>query len=189
MKTPLNTLTSTHRPYAKVSRLPAIVRNHVNQMLYDGLSYSTIVAWLEEQEHPGFNEMNISRWREGGYQSWLAAQERRDDREFLRELARETDSDDTTFQDASIHLAQLQFFEALNRLEGADLAIMVKENRKDFIHLLKSFTYFNRLCMQRAKFRHEVQRHEKAEQRLNKPPKPCVTDENVERICDKFNLK
>ena len=131
-----------HRPYAKVSRLPAKIRNEVNEMLYDGISYTKIIAWLEEQGHPGFNEMNISRWREGGYQAWLNAQERQDHREFLRGLAEQTKSDDSTFQDASIHLAQLQFFEALNRLEGADLATRVKENRKEFIQLLKTFTQF-----------------------------------------------
>jgi len=189
MKDSLNTLTTTHRPYAKVSRLPAIIRNQVNEMLYDGVSYAKIVAWLEEQGHPAFNEMNISRWRERGYQAWLAAQERRDDRESLRELAQEADADDHTFQDATIQLAQLQFFDALNRLEGADLALLAKGNRKEFIQLLRSFTYFNRLCMQRDKFRYQVQQQEKVEQHRHPPPRPCVTDEKIEHICDKFNLK
>jgi hypothetical protein len=178
-----------HRSYAKVSRLPAKTRNQVNEMLYDGAAYTKIIAWLEEQGHPGFNEMNISRWREGGYQAWLNAQERHDHREFLRELAEQTKSDDATFQDASIHLAQLQFFEALNRLEGADLAIMVKENRKEFIQLLKTFTHFNRYCLQRQKFRHDLNQQEQAERHRNQPPKESVTDENMERICAKFNLK
>ncbi len=178
-----------HRSYAKVSRLPAKIRNHVNEMLYDGISYTKIIAWLEEQGHPGFNEMNISRWREGGYQAWLNAQERQDHREFLRELAEDTKSDDSTFQDASIHLAQLQFFEALNRLEGADLAVMVKENRKEFIQLLKTFTHFNRYCLQRQKFRNDVDRQDKAERLRDKPPKESVTDEKMEHICAKFNLK
>ena len=178
-----------HRSYAKVSRLPAKIRNQVNEMLYDGISYSKIIAWLEEQGHSGFNEMNISRWREGGYQAWLNAQERHDHREFLHELAEQTKSDDSTFQDASIHLAQLQFFEALNSLEGADLAIMVKENRKEFIQLLKTFTHFNRYCLQRQKFRNDLQQQDKAEQQRNQPPKESVSDEKMEHICTKFNLK
>src|SRR4051794_6837872 len=137
-----------HRPHGKISRLPATIRNQLNEMLYDGASYPKIVAWLEQQGYPGFNDMNVARWRERGYQMWLNAQERHDHREFLHELAEQAKSDDTTFQDAGIQLAQLQFFEALNRLEGEDLAIMVKENRKDFIHLLTTFTRFNRYCLQ-----------------------------------------
>jgi hypothetical protein len=177
------------QPKGKVARLPGKVRNQVNDFLYDGYSYTKIIGWLEEQGHPGFNEMNISRWREGGYQAWLTAQERHDHREFLHELAEQSKTGDATFQDAAIHLAQLQFFEALNRLEGADLALMVKENRKEFIQLLKTFTHFNRYCLQQEKFRHDVQQEEKAEKDRNKPPKESVTDENMERICTKFNLK
>src|SRR5689334_3042045 len=105
------------QPKGKVARLPGKVRNQVNEFLYDGYSYTRIIAWLEEQGHTGFNEMNISRWREGGYQAWLTAQERHDHREFLHELAEQSKTGDATFQDAAIHLAQLQFFEALNRLE------------------------------------------------------------------------
>jgi len=178
-----------HRSHGKVSCLPAAVRNQLNEMLYDGASYPKIDGWLEDQGHSGFNEMNICRWRERGYQAWLNTQERNDHREFLRDLAEQSKSDDTSFQDASIQLAQLQFFEALNRLEGADLAIMVKENRKEFIHLLRTFTHFNRYCLQRDKFRRDLQQQEKAEQHRNKPAKESVSDENMERICTKFNLK
>lgn len=178
-----------HRPYAKVSRLPAKIRNQLNEMLYDGISYNQIVAWLAEQGHPAFNKMNISRWRERGYQAWLTAQERHDHRDFLHELAEQAKSDDSTFEDAGIHLAQLQFFEALNRLDGADLANLVNENRREFIQLLKTFTHFNRFCLQRKKFSNDLRRQEKAEQQRHQPPKESVTDEKMEHICNKFNLK
>ena len=51
-------ITTNHGPYAKVSRLPAAVRNQVNQMLYDGLSYSHIIAWLQQQGHPAEQQRN-----------------------------------------------------------------------------------------------------------------------------------
>ena len=178
-----------HIPKGKIARLPANIRNELNEMLYDGTAYNKIVAWLEEQGHPGFNEMNISRWRERGYQAWFHAQERQDHREFLHDLADQAKPGDTAFHDAGIHLAQLQFFEALNRLEGADLALMVNENRKEFLQLLKTFTQFNRYCLHRDRFRNDVQQQEKAEQQRNMPPKESLTDENMERICAKFNLK
>ena len=178
-----------HHPKGKVARLPAKIRNEVNELLYDTTPYTKIIAWLEEQGHPGFNEMNISRWREGGYQAWLVAQERSDHREFIHELAEQTKSNDPTFQDAAIHLAQLQFFEALNRLEGADLAQMVKENRKEFIQLLKTFTHFNRYCLQRDRFRNELVQQDKAEQVRNQPSKKPLRTATMEKICDDLNLK
>src|SRR5262245_52265281 len=113
---PISVAAEPSRPKGKIARLPGTLRNQLNQWLYDGHSYAAIVSWLEQQGHPGFNEMNISRWRERGHQAWLNAQERQDHRDFLHELAEQAKSDDSTFHDASIHLAQLQFFEALNRL-------------------------------------------------------------------------
>ena len=176
-------------PKGKIARLPGKIRERVNQMLYDGHSYTKIIAWLEEEGHPGFNEMNISRWRERGYQAWPIAQERSDHREFLQELAEQSKSNDSTFQDAGIHLAQIQFFEALNSLEGVDLAAMVKENRKEFIQLLKTFTHFNRYCLQRDRSRNELSQQEKAERDRNKPPKESLSDESLTKICNKYNLK
>ena len=60
----------------KVARLPSQIRNLVNIMLNDGCSYSTIVRRLAELGHPGLTIHNISRWRKGGYEDWLAAQEK-----------------------------------------------------------------------------------------------------------------
>jgi hypothetical protein len=34
-----------------------------------------------------------------------------------------------------------------------------------------------------------VDQQDKTERQRNKPPKESVTDENMERICTKFNLK
>jgi hypothetical protein len=176
-------------PKGKVARLPANIRNQLNEMLYDGFPAPDLIAWLDQQGHPGFNEMNISRWRERGYQAWLSAQERHDHRDFLHELAQQSQSSDSAFHDAGIHLAQLQFFDALNRLEGADLAQMVKDNRKEFIQLLKTFTHFNRYCLQRDRFRSELQRHQNAQHDRNKPPKKPLCSATMEKICDDLNLK
>src|SRR5438094_1837195 len=62
----------------KVARLPNQIRNLVNTMLNDGCSYSTIVRRLAELGHPRLTVHNISRWRKGGYEDWLAAQEKFD---------------------------------------------------------------------------------------------------------------
>ena len=174
----------------KVARLPADVRDRVSQLMHDGTRYQQIIAWLAEQGHPGFTHSNLSRWRDGGYLDWLKAQERLDERDFKHELAEQhARSNDPTYHDAGVYLAQLQFFEALHRLDGAELSQLVKENRKEFIQLLKTFTHFNRYCLQRDKFRNELQQQDKAEQRRNKPVHKAITDPTLEKICNELNLK
>jgi hypothetical protein len=174
----------------KVARLPAAVRDQVSQLLHDGVRYRRIIAWLAEQSHPGFTHSNISRWKHGGYQDWLKAQERLDERDFKHELAEQhARTNDPTYHDAGVYLAQLQFFEALHRLDGAELCGLVKQNRKEFIQLLKTFTHFNRYCLQREKFRNDLQRQDKAEQSRNKPANKAITDPTLEIICDQLGLK
>src|SRR5436309_1131263 len=70
----------------KVARLPNEIRNLVNTMLNDGCPYPAIVRRLG---HPGLIVHNISRWRKGGYEDWLGAQEKSD----LEKLRAESTAD------------------------------------------------------------------------------------------------
>src|SRR5947208_2199418 len=69
---------SERRLTGKVAQLPHLVRMLVNVMLDNGFTYSTIVRRLAELGHPRLTVHNISRWRKGGYEDWLAAQEKFD---------------------------------------------------------------------------------------------------------------
>lgn len=167
----------------KVARLPAATRNQVCQMMYDGSPYRAITAWLTENGFPGLQRSNLSNWRLGGYQDWLKAQQWLEHRDFKRDLAtQQAKTDDPTFHDAGVYLAQVQFYEALNRLDGAELSQLVHENRKEFIQVLKTFTHFNRYCLHRDKFRHE-------QNKAAKPRKPPLRTASMEKICDDLNLK
>jgi hypothetical protein len=184
------TLNAVMTRQGKVARLPAALRSQVNQFMHDGTPCRKIIAWLADQGHSGFNHANLSRWKQGGFLDWLKAEERLDQRDFKHELARQqAKTNDPTFHDAAVYIAQLQFYEALNRLDGAELANLVKENRKEFIQLLKTFTHFNRYCLQREKFRSELQHKNNSERARNRTPKKAITDPTLEKICDQLNLK
>ena len=185
-----------HKRTGKVARLPKDLRDLVNHMLVDGAQYRSIIneldkhrqRWPDDVTH--FTEDNISKWHNGGYQDWLQAQERLDDREFKHDLAKEqARTDDPTYQDAGVYVAQLQFYEALNRLSGSALSEMVQKNPREFIGLLKTFTQFNRYCLQRDKFRNDVSRQQKADGEKDKPPREPVTEENFNEMCARFGLK
>src|SRR5256885_6014507 len=104
----------------KVARLPNEIRNLVNIMLNDGCSYSTIVRRLAELGHSGLTVHNISRWRKGGYEDWLAAQEKFDLEKLRAESTTEAIKefeDPSALQDASEQLAALNTFRALRELD------------------------------------------------------------------------
>jgi len=62
---------SNRSPNGKVARLPAIARQIVNDMLYNGFPYKEIISTLEAIGYPGFSHENISRWKCGFHQHWL----------------------------------------------------------------------------------------------------------------------
>src|SRR5258706_6829467 len=81
----------------KIARLPRPVREELNRRLQDGEPGTQLVAWLNEHpetkrvlagsfEGREINEQNLSDWKAGGFQDWLARQEE-------LELARELTAD------------------------------------------------------------------------------------------------
>jgi len=58
------------RRNGKVARLPKAVRDRINVMIQDGVTYLKIIERLGA-EGEGLNEDNLSNWKQGGYQDWL----------------------------------------------------------------------------------------------------------------------
>ena len=109
-----------HVRHGKVARLPNQIRNLINTMLNDGASYSAVVRRLAELGHHGFTVFNICRWRKGGYEDWLAVQEKFDLEKLRPEITTEAIKDfkdPSALQDASEQLAALNTFRALRELD------------------------------------------------------------------------
>lgn len=73
----------------KIARLPKAIRDRLNQQMRDGVPGKDLVRWLSNLNEvqdillQHFNahqitEQNLSEWRQGGYQDWLAHQDRLD---------------------------------------------------------------------------------------------------------------
>jgi hypothetical protein len=71
----------------KIARMPAAIRAEVCARLHDGQTAPKIIAWLhtlpevltvldEHFHEQPLNEQNITEWRQGGYQDWLAKREK-----------------------------------------------------------------------------------------------------------------
>jgi len=57
----------------KIARLPASVREEINRRIYDGQKGNQITSWLKAHKHADdISDSNLTQWRQGGYQDWLA---------------------------------------------------------------------------------------------------------------------
>ena len=107
------------RLHSKIAQLPKVLRDQVNSMLDDGAPYALIVEKLRQSTAPPLpfpiSEMNISRWKDTGFDHYLAQQERfayvRQDREAAREMVDEDDT--TTLPEATLQIIASHYYDIL----------------------------------------------------------------------------
>src|SRR5687768_1655994 len=124
----------------KVARLPQELRELVNRRLADGKPYEQIIAELEKHRDQwpagltGFNKVNISQWRKGGYQEWLKEHELREERRAERQetfdFLRESGKDGV--DKALPELAKHQLFNVLVGSDSHELAEKVGADPAQF---------------------------------------------------------
>jgi len=79
-------MTCVNTRKGKIARLPRVVRNELNRRLDNGEQGTLLVAWLnrltetkrvlaESFEGREINEQNLTEWKAGGFQDWLAQEE------------------------------------------------------------------------------------------------------------------
>ena len=135
----------------KIARLPAEVRDLVNQMIYEGEFYSDIIAALKGLDYPGIRAQNLSEWRKGGFQDWL--RDRREvedlklDREALLEMANNAGSEASVAKANEI-LLSLRLYR------------MLSEDKRESEQLSPKFFRLARLVGQQS---HEQFRRERLE--------------------------
>ena len=160
----------------KVARLPNEIRNLVNTMLNAGASYSTVVRRLTELGHPGFTIFSICRWRKGGYEDWLAAQDRADlerlRAESFTEAVKEF-KDPSAFTDASERLAALNTFRALQEIESRPAEELLNDPSSTFFRLARIINrqIAERTRRERLQLRKQCAETEFIEQLLADPEK------------------
>jgi hypothetical protein len=115
-------------------------------MLDDGFTYKTIIQKLNESTEPPLpyplSEMNISRWKDNGYQKYLRQQ---DCRAVLREL-RESAADIADFNDGPQFretLIQLGLTEIFRTLRDGQ----IRSDRPNHIRTLNALARLNHEAM------------------------------------------
>jgi hypothetical protein len=90
----------------KIARLPRSVRHQLNERLERSEPGPRLLAWLNalkevkkvvQNDFAGvpISKQNLSEWRQGGFEEWLARRDLREDARDLTELAEEMDDEDS----------------------------------------------------------------------------------------------
>jgi len=188
------------RRTGKIATLPKVLRDQVNAMLRDGISYARIELWLTEQGHPGVNSENISHWYKGsgapedgsGYQDWLNDQVRLDDLRIKREAAmdfvKQTQGSD--LQEAALQLAASHAYEIFLEVDPKDVAARFKENPELIAPLVNATARGFGESLKFQRYRDDVQRRKETIQReLDQAKgKGGITPETLHRIEQELNL-
>src|SRR5258708_4613178 len=89
----------------KIARLPKAIREELNRWLENGEIGKDLVVWLnglpevqkvlrEQFDGELISEMNLSRWKDGGYVDWLRHQETQDQMRWMVERSDEVDEEE-----------------------------------------------------------------------------------------------
>jgi hypothetical protein len=121
---PAPTADISNRPRTgKIARCPKSTRDKINQMLLDGVPYDKIIE-ATAQEAPGLIDMNLSRWRSGGYLDWLRNRQISEDIKAKYELAKDIISDPSDAPSAAraiLHALAVNLTEFLAKTDPATL--------------------------------------------------------------------
>ena len=173
-----------HRRNGKIARLPEEIRDHVNDLITDGVDYPHIIDYLTQSGFPGFSPQNLSRWKDGGYEDWLQHRSRMEELELKTSLAIELakNSDGSKFQEATLNLTAIQFFELLNRFEPVHLAKALAERPEKFPTIINSLAKLTREVIGLERFR--ADQAERAKREAERTPQNLggITEPTIEKM-------
>jgi hypothetical protein len=133
---------SNSRRNGKVARLSSELRQQINRMLEDGLTYKAIIEKLgPEGKH--LTEHNLSNWRLGGYRDYLKAQEIKErarvQTEAAAEIVREIGAPDPTqLKKVCSQVALLQYLDAIRNHGGQFALESFRRNPAKLITLINA---------------------------------------------------
>lgn len=153
----------------KIARASYEVRKHVNELLRDGATAKAVISFLEGAGINGVNEQNVTNWRDGGYQDFLKEQSRLDEMQFKREFAMEIvrQNQGSQLQEATLHLAASQLYEALTDYDIGNLKTLLAEKPENYAAIVNSLAKLSKGALEVDKYKAQVrEQKEKIEKAL-----------------------
>jgi hypothetical protein len=153
----------------KIAQLPFALRELLNQRLRDGQLAPKILPWLNGaaglRGRGCINDGNISEWRQGGYQDWLAGQEQVEKTRRLAEHCLRIAEAGGSAMALPASIAGAQLMEVLEGLDPETLKAAVGDDPENW---LKTLEILARLQRSKADERMADQGEKKLEQNARK---------------------
>lgn len=130
---------SDYRGKGKVARLPKAVRDKLNIMLLDGLTYGEILKALGDAAK-GVTERNITSWVQGGYKAWISQQRNLDETRVKQEVAMDLACPEggSKIHEATLQLAATSLSEMLRELNCSSFQELLRDDPAQLTALLNS---------------------------------------------------
>jgi len=143
-----------YRPKGKIAWLPTPVRDKINQLLLDGLSFPAILKALGP-DGAGLSVNNLWRYHKGPYRAWLREQHwlanARAKQESAAELFRGIDS--SSVNQAAVQTAILQIYEAVRDVNSGDLRRMLAADPRSYARIVNSLSRLSKENLNLQKYR------------------------------------
>jgi hypothetical protein len=175
------------RPKGKIASLPKAVRDRLNRMLADGLTYRQIIQELGP-DAKNINEPNLSDWFRGPYQHWRKQQEEleaeRAKWEFAADLVGGEDTRNITH--ATVQIAAKQLFQALNGLGPSSLGSLLQKEPGEYVRLINAVSRLSRDSLNFEKYRDACAQARVEVAKLRDPCRPFTQAETL-TVVDKID--
>ena len=145
----------------KIARLPKPTRDMINLMVDDGLPYHIIIEELGETA-PGLQAQNLVKWVKGGYEDYVknrqAIERLKTEAEFSADLLKALgDIDPSVIHRASLQLAAIQIFNAIDEYGEEALRDMLQVNPASYISLLNTVCNLSNASIKQEEHRQKVE--------------------------------
>jgi hypothetical protein len=173
---------TTRRRRGKVAQLPKAIRDKINAMLEDGLTYARIIDQLSN-DVSGLTASNLSNWQAGGYQDYLRHRDYADALRDRQEKFLDAATDEPVkLADAGMQIAATglcELLDELSRLQSSD------EKAADrYARIANAMARLARTILTYEQHRRIVAKEKANEVKLRDPNKPFGGEDDYRAVVD-----
>lgn len=178
------------RRTGKIARLPKLLRDEVNHLILDGVTYPAIIERLA-RDGIVVKQDNLIAWKSGGHEDWLEEQRRLEDMRAIREFCLQVlnQHPDSTIQQAGQVIAASQLYQLLNDFQPSTLKAKLKTDPAHYARILNALVRLGDGGLKLDRYKAEVARQkDKIQQQLDAAKPGGLTDEAIAEIEKALNL-
>ncbi len=143
--------------FGKIARLPALIREDLNERIANGASGHELLTWLNSLPETKavlvaqfaskpINKVNLSAWRQGGFKDWMATNERLERGRQLAEWCTQLAKENSKLTDGVSAALSIELLDALS-------AAIDSRQARDSQSLQKAADALNRFSLSVASLR------------------------------------